>query len=363
MTESLLESRFAEYVKEVAAARRKTEAEVKTLIDRAFFQGEEAVRAGLVDDALYEDQVVALFETGGLKARRTTLAEYARVDPASLGLGLGRRVALIYLQGPIHGGASVYQSMGAVTVTRWLRAAREDRKIEAAILRIDSPGGSAVASDTIWREVGLLRKSKPVVVSMSDLAGSGGYWIALPAQKIVAQPQTLTGSIGVLAGKFDLSGLFAKLGITSETIARGAHADVFSPFRSMTPEERTLFKKQILWIYDRFLDKTAESRGMAREAVDKIGRGRVWTGRQAREIGLVDEIGGLAKAVELAKALAGIEAREDVRLIVWPKRTSFFGPPFAPRTEAGGPALPSELRRALAWATLLDEDRIWAVMK
>ena len=362
MTTSLLESRFDEYVRAVAAARGKTEIEVKALIDTAFFQGEEAVKAGLIDGLLYDDQLVDLFKAGSQPAGRTTLAEYDRIDPASLGLNTGRRVALIYGQGPIHGGTSLAQTMGSTTVARWFKEAREDDGIAAVVFRIDSPGGSAVASDAIWREIVLCKARKPVVVSMSDLAGSGGYWIALPANKIVAQPQTLTGSIGVLSGKFDLSGLFAKLGVTSETIARGEHADVYSPFRAMTGEERALFKKQILWIYERFLDKAAEGRGMAREAIDKIGRGRVWTGRQALEIGLVDEIGGLTKAIELAKSLAGIPVRDEVKLVVRPKRTSFFGSIFAPRLSASLRALPSEIRRALAWASLLEKDRTWAIM-
>lgn len=368
MMESLVGNRFDEYVREVAAARGKTEPEVRALIDRAFFQGEEAVKAGLVDALLYEDEAEALFESGGRAARRTTLAEYARAAPETAGPKSARRLALIYLQGPIHGGASLYQTLGADSAARWLRAARDDRTIAGAVLRVDSPGGSAVASDTIWREIALLRRAKPVVVSMSDMAGSGGYWIATAANKIVAQPQTLTGSIGVIAGKFDLSGLFAKLGVTSDTVARGAHADIFSPFRAMTGEERALLKKQVLWTYGRFLAKTSESRKMAPEAVAEIAKGRVWTGRQAREIGLVDEIGGLAEAVEMAKSLAGIGEAEDVRLVVWPRGTSFFFPFFGPLAGAGteggrtGRTTPPELSRLWDWARRLDQDRVLAVM-
>jgi protease-4 len=362
MTDSLLESRFAEYVRTMAEARHKTEAEVKELIDRAFFQGDEAVQAGLVDDLFFDDQVLDLFTEGGRRAAKISLADYSRVNPASLGLNRGRRIALIYGQGPIHGGQSLYQTMGSATVVRWLRTVREDASIAAVVFRIDSPGGSAVASDAIWREVALCRARKPVVISMSDLAGSGGYWIAMPASKIVAQPQTLTGSIGVLAGKFDLSGLFAKLGITSETIVRGRHADFFSPFRSMTDEERALLKKQILWIYDRFLTKAAEGRGMPKEAVDKIGKGRVWTGRQAKDLGLVDEIGGLSKAIALAKSMAGIEAGEEVNLAVWPRRARFLDTLLGRRQEAAMRPIPAEFRRAISWAALLDRDRVWAVM-
>ncbi|MBM3310654.1 MAG: signal peptide peptidase SppA [Candidatus Aminicenantes bacterium] len=365
MLDSIVQNRFEEYVREVAAARGKTEAEVKALIDRAFFQGEDAVRAGLVDGLLYADEAAALFETAGRPAERTTLAAYSRVSPSGAGLKAGRRVALIYLQGPIHGGSSLYQTVGDETAARWFKEAREDRSISAAVLRVDSPGGSAVASDTIWREITLLRRVKPVVVSMSDLAGSGGYWIALAANKIVAQPQTLTGSIGVLAGKFDFSVLFSKIGVTSEVVARGAHADIFSPFRPLTPEEKALLKKQILWVYARFLAKTAEGRAIPAESVEKAAKGRVWTGRQARAIGLVDEVGGLAKAVEIAKSLAGIGESEEVRLVVWPKGTSFVFPFSGPLVKAGaegGLAGRREWQRAVETAVRLSEDRILAVM-
>ena len=223
-----------------------------------------------------------------------------------------------------------------------------------------------MASDAIWREVELTRKKKPVVVSMSDVAGSGGYWVSMGADKIIAHSQTLTGSIGVISGKFDLSGLAAKLGITAEKITYGEKADIFSPYRPMTPAERDLFKKQILWIYDRFTAQAAEGRHMTAEAVDRVGRGRVWTGRQAKDLGLVDELGGLPKAIETAKTLAGIDAGAEVRLVVWPKRVPFFASFFGRRkTETAAiPAgfLPEDWRSALNWAMRLNQDRVWAVM-
>ena len=366
MTESLLQSRFEDYVQAVASARKKSVEEVRSLIDRAFFQGDQAKEAGLVDEVLYEDQAVAFFSANGRPASPLKLESYGRIDPASLGLNTGRRIALIYGQGPIHGGASLLQTMGSDTVVEWFRAAREDSSILAVVFRVDSPGGSAVASDAIWREIQLTRKKKPVVVSMSDMAGSGGYWIAMGANKIVAQPQTLTGSIGVLSGKFDISGLAEKLGITSEKIAFGKRADLYTPFRPLSLEERTLFKKQILWIYQRFLAQAAEGRNMTLEAVDRVGRGRVWTGRQAKDLGLVDELGGIPKAIETAKDLAGLSREEDVRLVVWPKRTSFFrslfgrGPAEAKNGLAG--ILPRNLRGALEWALRLNTERVWAVM-
>jgi len=366
MSESLLRSRFEDYIAAVAESRKKSPEEIRSLIDRAFFQGAQAKDAGLVDDVQYEDQAVSAWAGDAFPARPISLSTYARIDPASLGLATGRKIALIYGQGTILGGSSTVQTMGSDTVAGWFRAVREDASIRAVVFRIDSPGGSAVASDAIWREVELTRRKKPVVVSMSDLAGSGGYWIAMGADRIVAQPQTLTGSIGVISGKFDLSGLAGKLGITSEKIAIGDRSDVFTPFRPMTPEERQLFKKQILWIYGRFVAQAAEGRKMKPEDVDKVGRGRVWTGRQALALGLVDELGGLPKAIEAAKTLAGIAAGEEVRLAVWPKRTtffeSFFGRGGSDMSRVLDEALPREIKTALEWAVRLNKERVWAVM-
>jgi len=359
MMESLISDEFAYYIKTVAAARHKSEADVRALIDEAFFQGDRAVASGLVDGLLFDDQVRALFGRG---ASRVPLNVYTRIDPASLGLGTGRKVALIYAAGAIHGGESAYQSMGADTVVRSLRAAREDRSVAAVVFRVDSPGGSAVASDSIWREVMLCREKKPFVVSMSDVAGSGGYWISMAAHKIVAQPQTLTGSIGVLSGKISLEKLMAKVGIATEKVGIGQRLGVFSPFRSMTAEETQLLKKQILWIYDRFLAKVAESRGLSKETVDGIGKGRVWTGGQAKNLHLVDELGGLSRAIELAKELAGIPTSEDVRFVVWPRRESLFRTLFRPNESRFPGALSKEVRAASEWAARLNEDRVWAVM-
>jgi len=362
MTEAIAGDKFAEYVRTIAEARNMTEARIRALIDTAFFQGEDAVKAGLVDDLLYDDEIGALFRKDGRPCGRVTLGTYAQIDPSSLGLEGGRRIALLYGIGPIHGGESLYQSMGADTIVRWLRSARADHSIAAVVFRVDSPGGSAVASDSIWREVMLCRKVKPVVISMSDVAGSGGYWISMAADKIFAQPQTLTGSIGVLSGKISLEKLLDKVGITTETVRFGQRSTIFSPYRSLTPEERQLLKKEILWIYERFLAKAAEGRKMSIEDVDKIGKGRVWTGAQAKALGLVDEIGGLTKAIDAAKELAGLDRKEKVRLIVWPKRTTFLRALFGRREARLGTPLPREFREAASWAFRLNEDTIWALM-
>jgi len=362
MMESIYGDLFSQYVKAVATARKKNEEEVRRLIDKAFFQGEEALKAGLVDDLLYEDELQNLLQSGGRKLGRITSDAYARVSPVSAGIGIGRRVALIYGVGPILSGESLPQSMGGTTVARWIRQARQDKSIAAIVFRVDSPGGSSVASDVIWREVFLAKKEKPFVVSMSDVAGSGGYWISMAAHKIVAQPQTLTGSIGVLAGKFDLSTLYEKLGLTSEKIAYGKEADIFSTFRPFSPEEKKIMKDEILWTYDQFLTKVAEGRNMTKAEVNAVGRGRVWTGAQARDLKLVDELGGLTKAVELAKGLAGIAREEEVRLVVWPKKKTFWGSLFGRRVPESVLDMRPGLKQAALALRLMERTRVWAVM-
>jgi protease-4 len=361
MVESVYGDIFDQYVEAVAAARKKSAGEVRALIDRGFYQGTGALEAGLVDDLKYEDELQGMLRSGERKLVPITSDEYSRVRPAAAGLGAGRKVAVIYAIGPILSGESLTGSIGGATLARWIRQAREDRTIAAIVLRVDSPGGSSVASDVIWREVFLAKKEKPFVVSMSDVAGSGGYWISMAAHKIVAQPQTLTGSIGVLAGKFDLSSLYAKLGVTAERVVFGKEADVFSSFRPFTPEEKKVLKEEIRRTYEVFLEKAAQGRNMTRAEVDKVGRGRVWTGRQARELKLVDELGGLAKAVELAKGLAGLGRDEEPRLVVWPKRKGFWSSVLGRRTvgaSAGG--LPG-LDAAVRTLRLLEKTRVWAV--
>jgi protease-4 len=361
--ESLYGNIFAEYVATAAKARGKTEAEYRALIDKAFFQGVRAKEAGLVDDCLYEDEVEGLMSRDGRPLSRIRFEDYTRVQPPSVGLETGRnKVALIYAVGAIVTGESMPPIMGASTVARWIRTARKDPSVKAIVLRVDSPGGSSVGSDVIGREVELARKAKPVVVSMSDVAGSGGYWIAMPATKIVAQPQTLTGSIGVLAGKFSLEGLLGKLGITSETLIFGEKADVFSPFRPFTDDERRTLKDEIRWTYEQFLAKAAAGRGLTRDEVDAVGRGRVWTGRQAKDIKLVDELGGLTMALGMAKKEAGIDAGEEVRLDVWPRKRSFLQSLFS------RPSIGLDLKSAagregvLETLRLMNTTRIWAVM-
>src|SRR3954454_12613516 len=205
-----------------------------------------------------------------------------------------------------------------------LRKARADSSIKAIVLRVDSPGGSAIASDVIWREVMLTKNVKPLVASMSDVAASVGYYIAMPANAIVAEPATLTGSIGVVMLKFVIDGTLKKLGMNMEGVANGRYADLYSPVRAFTPEERGKIQEQMQATYDTFVEKAAQGRHTTPERIDAIGQGRVWTGRQGKQLGLVDELGGLDRALAVAKERAKLSADTEVEVVVYPGRKSIY---------------------------------------
>jgi len=362
MMESLYESIFSHYTRGIAEARGKSEAEIRAIIDHAYYQGEKALESGLVDELLFADQLEELLHKDEKKINKISYATYLKTKPSSLGLNQGKKVAIIYGIGPIHTGEGLYGTMGSTTVARWIKKIRMDSSIVAVVFRVDSPGGSAVASDIIWREVVLAKEKKPFVVSMSDVAGSGGYWVSMAAHKIVVQPQTFTGSIGVLSGKFNMEGLYEKIGITSEKLIYGKRADLFSTFRGLKPDEKELLKKEILWIYDRFVTKVADGRNMSKEKADRLGRGRVWTGSQAKDQGLADEIGGLSKALEIAKELAGIPPDEEVKLVVWPKKASLFDVIFGRGLVKIKTHTKTKLEKVLVALQTLGKEKIWALM-
>ncbi|MFP4081804.1 MAG: signal peptide peptidase SppA [Candidatus Aminicenantes bacterium] len=362
MMESLYDDLFTHYVKTLADSRGKSEDEIKRMIDTGFYHGKKAVEAGLVDKLLFQDELKNLLKEDGKKLSSITHHRYSKIKPSSLGLNKGKKMALIYGMGLIHTGESTVQTMGSETVAGWIRKARNDQSIKGIIFRVDSPGGSAMASDIIWREVVLTKEKKPVVVSMSDVAGSGGYWISMAAHKIVAQPQTLTGSIGVLSGKFNMEEFYEKMGITSEKLTYGKRADIFSTFRGLTSEEREVLKNQILWIYDQFLTKAAEGRNMEKEEIHKVGKGRVWTGHQAEELGLVDEMGGISKAINLAKDLAGIPEDEQVKLVVWPKKVSFLSALWGRKKAQICLPLKANAKKIANSLAGLEGSKIWAIM-
>jgi protease-4 len=255
--------------------------------------------------------------------------EYRQVSASSLGLNRGPKIAVIYATGLIASGKSTYdgtggQVAGSETLIEYLRKARADSGVKAIVLRVDSPGGSAIASDVIWREVVLTKNQKPLIASMSDVAASGGYYISMPAHAIVAEPSTLTGSIGVVLTKFVIDGTLKKLGMNMEGVSQGKFANMYSPVRPFSPEERARMAENMQATYDTFVEKAAQGRNTTPERIDAIGQGRVWTGRQAKEIGLVDELGGLERAVALAKQRAKIAQDAEVELVIYPPKKSFY---------------------------------------
>jgi protease IV len=223
--------------------------------------------------------------------------------------------------GSTPGGGSI---MGGDSVAADIRSARKNSSIKAIVLRVDSGGGSVVGSEVIRREVELANNVKPVVVSMSDVAASGGYWISANARKIVADPDTITGSIGVIIGKFNVSGLYNLLGVSTDSIATSDNASLFSEQQNFTPAQRAYIERSLNETYADFTKGVASGRKMTVEAVDKIGKGRVWSGTQAKQIGLVDELGGLDKAIEVAKQLANIPASQTVHIERYPREKGFF---------------------------------------
>jgi protease IV len=325
----LKDSWFSQIVRGVAQSRKLSEDAVRAAVDRAPLLADEALAAHLVDGLAYRDEVVRkALSRAGRESDLSTLARYR----ARIGRAPGRRkLALIYGVGEVIRGRGVENpllgnvTMGSDSVGAAFRTAAADSDVRAIVFRVDSPGGSYVASDTIAREVARAReKGKPVIVSMGDLAGSGGYMVSVGADKIVAQPGTITGSIGVFAGKFVLAGLFEKVGLSFDEVHSGEHALLWSPTRDFTPSERERFDAWLDRIYADFTSRVAASRRLPKEKVLEIARGRIWTGEDALKIGLVDELGGFETAVRLARIAGHIPAGETVELEVYPRPRTFF---------------------------------------
>jgi protease-4 len=343
MSESLNRDMYDQLVRGIAESRKKTEAEVRGLLDQGPFAPRAALSAGLVDDLAYFDQLddrVPELRDDDRDRRRIEGADYQRSNRR----GGGARIAVLHASGVISSGRSAFDTVngaivGSETMVEQIRRVRDDDSIRAIVLRVDSPGGSSVASDVIWRELAITRDedpSRPLVASMSDLAASGGYYIAMAAPTIVAQPATLTGSIGIYGGKIALGGTAAKLGVTTETVKSGRNADITSPFATFNPEQRAKLQDYMQEFYDHWVETVAEARGKTPAEIHAVAQGRVWTGRQARDRGLVDALGGLDVAIAMAKEKAGIPEDEDVEVVVYPARRSLFE---ALREQFGSPRL------------------------
>ena len=324
MSESQNRDWYEELVRTIAAGRKKTPEQVRAAIDGGPYLADQALKAGLIDRVAYEDQ---LDDDGPDKGTKRLEAEtYYNASVPSSSRIPGARIAVLYATGTIESGRSAPDggSTGSETFVEWLRKVRVDASVRAIVIRVDSPGGSAIASEVMWRELMLTRDLKPLIVSMGDVAASGGYYIAVPAHTIVAEPGTLTGSIGVVTGKFVLGGAADKLGVGTDAVSDGKHAQIYSPFRPFTPEERTRVEEQMRSTYELFVSRVATGRKSTREKIDAVGQGRVWTGHQALERGLVDELGGLARAIRVAKERAKLDVSKEVDLVVYPQKPSLF---------------------------------------
>jgi len=324
----LLDGLFGALLDSLGSARRLSRDSVARLVDEGPFTSVEARQRGLLDTLLYDTEVDTLaLRRGGRQSPHVTFARYlAGLSEPSR----GSRVALVVAEGAIVGGRSRQlpgqdADLGSETVIEALRQARTRKAIKAVVLRIDSPGGMTGPSDDIWREVQRCRAVKPVIVSMSDVAASGGYYFAVAADSIVASPATLTGSIGIYGGKLNILGLYHKLGLNVETVSRGRHAEMLSPYRDFTPEEAARFEQSLESFYRGFVARVARGRRLTEAAVDSVAEGRVWTGEAARARGLVDRLGGLETAFEVVRARARIPKGEAVVVEFYPRvRRSFL---------------------------------------
>ena len=319
---ALLDDAYDLLVDSLASARGLPDTTIQRILDEGPYVARRARAAGLVDTLAYDAEVDSM-AAGDIAddAPLLPFTQYVAHAPESRS---GPRIAMITVAGTIASGRSRFEAddgaiAGSETVIDALQDARTRSSIKAVVLRIDSPGGEIGAADDIWREVERLRDVKPVVVSMSDLAASGGYYVAAPADRIVAQPATITGSIGVFGGKLNVLGLYRKLGLNVESLSRGRHAQMMSPYTDFDPDEARLYDAQLADSYRTFLARVAEGRQMSVGAADSIAQGRVWSGWSAWEQGLVDTLGGIETAFRLAAEEAGVSASRGYRVETLPK--------------------------------------------
>jgi protease-4 len=320
--DALLDDQYALLCDSIGAVRGLDPDTVRAIFDEGPFTATEALAHGLVDTLLYDTDADSLaMRVGSRRLPAITLARYLDRMPAPRG---SDHIALVVASGTIAPGKSREDPMdgrvlGSETLIQALREVRTRRAVKAIVLRIDSPGGSAQASDDIWREVVRCSEAKPVIVSMSDAAASGGYYIAMGGDLIIAEPSTLTGSIGIYGGKLNVEGLYRKLGMSVETLGRGRHATMMSGFHDFTDEERAVFERHLREFYLGFLDRVASNREMTRAQVDSVAQGRVWSGLAAYDLGLVDGLGGLDEAFSSARERAHIAEDAEVVTDVYPR--------------------------------------------
>lgn len=328
---SVVDGVYGNLVARIAAARKKSPEEVRAIIDRGPFTASQALQGGLVDRLRFEDQMWGELQErlGGVSVKKVAIGAYMKVPMSAVGLQGRSRIALVIGEGDIVRGQPNDDGAGESSLTSYgfdkiLNRVANDSGIKAAVVRIDSPGGEVTASDEIWRQMNLLSKKKPTVISMSDVAASGGYYMAMTGDPVVAYPQTLTGSIGVVFGKPDLHGLYDKLGVTKDAVQRGQHADIDSDYTPLSPDERDLLRRGIDESYRDFVSKVAAARHRPFGEIEPVAQGRVWLGSQAQAHGLVDQLGGLDAAIDLVKKRANIPAGERVTVEVYPQPVSIL---------------------------------------
>lgn len=325
---SMLDILYSDIVETIGKARNKTAVQVRELIDQGPFLAPKAVEFGLIDGLVYEDQVFETLKTrlkSSGEIKRIPHRDYARVSASSLGIEGGKSIALVVGEGAITRGGSVQpfdedEGIRSAPFIRLLRQVGEDKSVHAVILRINSPGGDAIASDEILEAVRNLSRKKPLVISMSDVAASGGYYIAMTGDPVVSYANTITGSIGVIYGKPNLRGLYEKLGFTTDVLTRGRFAEIDAVYKPMTPMERAKLREGVDFVYRSFLARVSEGRRKPVEQIEPLAQGRAWMGLQGKQNGLVDELGGLERAIELVRQKARIPATDKTQIVVYPKR-------------------------------------------
>ena len=321
---------------DMAPSRELTPEKLQQTVDNeGLIRASTAKEHGLVDRVAYRDEIYDALKAKTGRAgskepfKQVTLADYAKIAkdvadaPRKDGevpkpLGRGGRIAVVYAEGEIVDGEGETGEVGGTKFSRELRKLRHDENVKAIVLRVNSPGGSATASEVIQREIRLIKKVKPIVVSMGTYAASGGYWISAYADKIFAEPTTITGSIGVFGLQFDVQKLANNVGITFDSVKTGKFADALTIARPKTPEEIAVLQRMVDWIYSEFIAKVAEGRSLEPARVEEIAQGRVWSGSEAKNLGLVDELGGLDAAIRFAAEKAGLGA--NYRLVEYPRQ-------------------------------------------
>jgi protease-4 len=354
-----LDDVYEAWLQSMAQGRGLSLDRMEELVDRGYFDAHTALAEGLVDTLLDETQLWEHLQPDRDEPRLVEPLDYVRSPSRAPALDRRGRLALIYATGEVglgdsgEGGLSG-NVMGSDTIVKRLRRAADDDRVKAVVLRVDSPGGSALASDIIWQEIQRLQERKPMVVSMGDLAASGGYYISMSADQILADPLTLTGSIGVFLGKMDVAGLYKKIGVSVEVLRRGENAGAFSELAPFTPKQREDLQHNLADFYQRFLQKVAQGRSLEVEKVDEVARGRVWSGERALEAGLVDSLGTLRDALRVAKQLAGLPPDARVPVDTYQEQPGVFERAVAnflrnasAWTRAEDAVLPVELRATL----------------